>query len=90
MLGELKGVGTVALRCRARGHDFELLSYPDESWAIRRDGEVIDSWEAVEEESCMKTFGRLIGLSGRQDDLTVIFVKSTSPFVFSRLGTAPN
>jgi hypothetical protein len=90
MLGELKGVGTVALRCCTGVHHFELLSYADESWAIRRDGQVIDSWEPSEQESCMRTFGRLIGLKDHPEKLTILLVQHVSRFTSTAPTTSLN
>lgn len=75
MLGELKGIGKIVLSCRTSAHRFELLTYADESWAVRRDGYVIDSWEAAEQDCCLRTFGRLIGLQDHPENLVILLVR---------------
>ena len=59
MLGELKGIGRVALSCRVGGHQFELMTYADESWAICRDGRVIDRFASNVEPSAPHLVGAI-------------------------------
>lgn len=56
---ELKGPGrTLRQRATAR-HTFELVTFIDGSWAVRRDGTTLGVWEPHEKRDCVMTFRTL-------------------------------
>jgi hypothetical protein len=59
----MKGEGKAILFCRRTGGEVRLVSYPDESWGIVRDGRTICTWECDELVDCLRTFIALAGVN---------------------------
>lgn len=60
----LKGEGRSILFIERGGGRTELVSYPDESWGIVRNGRTLCTWESAELSDCLGTF---IHIANRPD-----------------------
>jgi hypothetical protein len=60
-MATMKGPARVLARAWRAGRHIELLGFADGSWGIRRDGAMLGTWEAGEDEECITALFQLIG-----------------------------